>query len=191
MSQLNAQEIEALCRSPSLYAPVKNDRSLPMISPFTSTRAVVNGSSYGLSAASYDVRIAHDLTLGPNPAASIAKSGYMSVPLKPQEPFYALAHTLEDLAIPADVCAYVIDKSTYARRFVIAFNTYIDPGFYGNLTLELINHGPDCIQIKAGDPICQLVFHWLTAPTDRPYAGKYQAQKREAVGPIFEVGLPS
>lgn len=139
---------------------------LGMITPFTDEKVVVNGTSYGLSAASYDVRIAHDLTLAPGQAS--------------------LAHTIEDFHMPRNVCAFVVDKSTYARRFMSAMNTLIDPGFIGNLTLELVNHGPERIVIKSGDPICQIVFHFLDEPTERPYVGKYQHQTKEAHGPRFE-----
>jgi len=137
-----------------------------MITPFTDEKVVVNGTSYGLSASSYDVRIGHDLTLAPGQAA--------------------LAHTIEDFHMPRNVCAFVVDKSTYARRFMSAMNTLIDPGFMGNLTLELVNHGPEKIVIKSGDPICQIVFHFLDEPTDRPYVGKYQHQTKAAHGPRFE-----
>jgi deoxycytidine triphosphate deaminase len=33
--------------------------------------------------------------------------------------------------------AKVLDKSSYAHVFVTAFNTFIDCGFCGNMTLEL------------------------------------------------------
>jgi dCTP deaminase len=151
-----------------------------MIHPFLEEKTVINGMSAGLSASSYDLRIGHDLCLGPNPTALQCTSE--------GAPHWALAHTLEDLCIPHNVAAYVIDKSTYARRFLSAFNTYIDPGFVGNLTLELVNFGPEEIYIRAGDPICQLTFHWLDQTTDRPYDGKYQNQPRSAVGPIRESG---
>ena len=137
-----------------------------MIDPFEPEKKVVNGTSYGLSAASYDVRIAHDLRLYPKQTS--------------------LAHTFEDFRIPTNIVAYVVDKSTYARRFVTAFNTLLDPGWEGNLTLELANLGDDVIDIRAGDPIAQIVFHWLDEPTDRPYSGKYQNQSKAAHGPRFE-----
>ncbi len=54
------------------------------------------------------------------------------------------------------------------------FNTLFDPGFVGNATLEIVNLSDQVVEIKAGDPICQFVFHWLDASTDRPYSGKYQ-----------------
>ena len=154
MSQLSSQSIIRLCKERG------------MITPFVEEKCVINGVSYGLSAASYDVRIAHKLTMmGGEPA---------------------LAHTIEDFNIPDNVVAYVVDKSTYARRFVSALNTLIDPGFCGNLTLELVNIGRSPIDIKAGDPIVQIAFHWLDVPTDRPYRGKYQNQTKAAHAARYE-----
>lgn len=155
MSQLSAQSIKKLCET-----------NTPMLSPFVDKKVVVNGTSYGLSAASYDVRIAHDLRLYPKQSS--------------------LAHTVEDFCMPDNVVAYVVDKSTYARRFVSALNTLIDPGFVGNLTLELVNLGEEMVDIKLGDPICQIAFHWLDEATDRPYRGKYQNQTKEAHAARFE-----
>lgn len=155
MTQLSAQSIRRLC----VNTP-------QMIFPFENGRKVLNGKSYGLSAASYDVRIAHDLSLLPREAA--------------------LAHTLEDFNIPLNVVGYVIDKSSYARRFVTAFNTLLDPGWHGNLTLELVNLGPSVVDIAAGDPIAQIAFHWLDEATDAPYNSKYQGQTKAAHGPRYE-----
>jgi dCTP deaminase len=101
----------------------------------------------------------------------------------------ALAHTEEDLLIPTDVSAQVCDKSSYARVFCSAFNTFIDPGFKGNLTLELVNHGDKPVIIRKGDPIVQVLFTRLDQPTDRPYSGKYQHQTKAAHGARFEEAL--
>ena len=143
--QLSAQSIKRLCT---------NEK--PMIVPFSETKTVVNGKSYGLSAASYDVRIAHDCVLGPNPVHFLAHLGktwpasQWLVPdwadkLKNYPSSSALAHTLEDFDMPGNVVGYVVDKSTYARLFVSAFNTLLDPGWHGNLSLELVNLGPEKI----------------------------------------------
>ena len=153
MTQLAAQSILALCN------PVNSCRK-PMIDPFVDHKVIQNGKSYGLSAASYDARIAHHLLLRPGEAA--------------------LAYTVEDFFMPYNVVAYVVDKSTWARKFMSAMNTLIDPGFEGNLTLELVNLGPNIISIQAGDPICQIAFHWLDQHTDRPYDGIYQHQTKAA-----------
>ena len=184
MAQLSAQSILKRCRGPR-----------PMISPFSEEKVVINGKSYGLSAASYDITIAHDLQLGMHP-------GYLLADLLRSEddpmkalcmfkehlppPSFALAHSVEDFIIPDNIVGYVCDKSTYARLHVSAFNTVFDPGFEGNATLEVVNLSDRPVVIRAGDPICQLVFHWLDMPTDRPYAGKYQRQPARPVGAILE-----
>ena len=165
--QLSAQSIQQLCADVSTGADRYRHRvnGLPMITPFVDHKVVRSGMSYGLSVASYDLRIAHDLDLGPGQ--------------------FALAHTLEDFAIPLNVSGQVCDKSSYARRGMSCFNTFFDPGFVGNGTLELMNHSTRTIWIGAGDPICQMVFTWVDEVT-QGYTGKYQNQPREAVQAILE-----
>lgn len=206
MSQLSAQSILELCdpsNSCCLHARYEYEgRPIPMISPFSEARLVIRGRSAGLSAASYDVRIAHDLTLGVNPAFVIARvlmeaprGSSASVLLAEvrdalceaqRHSCFALAHTLEDFAMPDNVAGYVCDKSTYARLHVSAFNTLFDPGFRGNATIELVNHSDREVILHQGDPICQLVFHWLDRETDRPYRGKFQNQPKSPIGARYE-----
>jgi dCTP deaminase len=127
-----------------------------MIVPFYE-KTVKNGMSYGLSHAGYDVRIAQHVIL---PAGK-----------------FFLASTIEHFNIPNDVIAMVHDKSTWARRGLSLFNTVIEPGWKGFLTLELINNSDELIFIDDGDPIAQIIFMRLEEPTDNPYSGKYQSQK--------------
>jgi dCTP deaminase len=196
MTQLSSQSIEKLCR-PTKWLGLKKQQ--PMIVPFTSEKIKVNGKSYGLSGASYDVRIDHDLTLGPNPsillkqmmlnnkmlsAATVLDMWRNRLSNYPES--YALANTMEDFFMPHDVVGYVCDKSTYARVFVSAFNTLFDPGFCGNGTLELVNLGPDVVEYKMGDPVCQFAFHWLDRKTNRADRGKYQHQERKPTPARFE-----
>lgn len=82
--------------------------------------------------------------------------------------------------MPNDVLAKVSDKSTWARRGIAVQNTVIEPGWRGFLTLEITNHGKQIIDIAAGMPIAQIIFHRLEAPAENPYSGKYQNQ---AAGP--------
>ena len=206
MSQLSAQSIRQLCTVVDwgvgnwLRHP-NTGTFLPMISPFEPDKKIVNGKSYGLSSASYDLRIAHDLNLCPHPGHVLldrlreAPAGFPSAalgalkqdtPALTAHPCFALAHTIETVAIPLKVVGYIHDKSTYARLGVSCFNTLFDPGFIGVPTLELVNLSADVVVIKAGDPICQMVFHWLDETTDRPYAGKYQFQPEEPVAAIME-----
>lgn len=130
-------------------------RSPPLIFPFVE-RGVSHGRSYGLSGCSYDVRIEQTIWLWP---------------------FWGrLASTMERFDMPDNVCATVKDKSSNARRFILVQNTFVDAGWRGYLTLELIRIRPWPVRIKAGTPIAQFVFQWLDEPTELPYRGKYQNQ---------------
>ncbi len=65
-------------------------------------------------------------------------------------------------------------------------NTVIEPGWKGYLTLELVNHSETVMHLLAGDPIAQVIFFALNAPTDAPYNGKYQDQPNRPMGAIYE-----
>lgn len=126
-----------------------------MVSPFHE-RTTVNGMTFGLSAAGYDIRCAEWCFL---PAG-----------------FFILASSMERFNMPLDVLAIVHDKSTWARRGLAVQNTVFEPGWRGYPTLELSNHGDRRLEVQAGDPIAQIVFHLLTEATEQPYQGKYQDQ---------------
>ena len=139
----------------------------PMVEPFHD-RTTANGMTFGLGPAGYDVRIKQRITL--------------------MRGEFALASTVERFAIPNDVLAKVADKSTWARRGLAVQNTIIEPAWCGHLTLELSNHGHTPIDIEAGSPIAQIIFHQLLEPTEIPYAGKYQNQVDAPVAAIREGG---
>lgn len=139
-----------------------------IITPFHE-RIVANGMTFGLGPAGYDVRIAETLTLEPGG--------------------FALASTIEHFDIPADLIAFVHDKSTWARLGLALQNTVAEPGWRGFLTLELTNHSAVPIQIRTGMPIAQIIFHELTGITTNPYPenGKYQDQAPGAQPAILEL----
>jgi dCTP deaminase len=86
-------------------------------------------------------------------------------------PSFCLSHTLETVTIPDHLVAQVNGKSSWARLGLQVHATagYIDPGFSGQVTLELKNLGPDQLVLDAGIPICQLVFLTVQGPVLRPY----------------------
>lgn len=137
----------------------------PLISPFVE-RGVVNGRSFGLSSCTYDCRIAHPLLL------PVGQS--------------RLASTMERFIFPADLCGSVLDKSTWARVFVTAFNTHFDPNFQGHATIELTNLGTEVAMFEQGDPLIQMRFELLDEPTEILYDGKYQFQEEGPQGPRYE-----
>jgi dCTP deaminase len=140
-----------------VIVPAQKLRRIRPVEPFVE-KTIVNGMSYGLSSAGYDVRI--------------AESVYFYEGAK-----FGLASTIEKFDMPNDVIGMVHDKSSWARRGLSLFNTVIEPGWRGFLTLELVYHGKENIHIVAGSPIAQIVFMRLMEPTHMPYEGKYQDQK--------------
>lgn len=76
-----------------------------------------------------------------------------------------LGVTLEFVALPADLMAYVEGKSRIGRMgLIIATASKIDPGFHGVIVLELANAGTVPLEVEPGDLIAQLVFHTLEEP---------------------------
>lgn len=86
-----------------------------------------------------------------------------------------LATTVEYIKLPNGVAGAVYLKSSWARRGLDhALAGWVDPGFFGELTLELHAHRP--LSITPGDRVVQLVLMKLTKPTEQPYKGRYQGQ---------------
>lgn len=139
-------------------------RKLQPLSPFVE-RGVAEGMSFGLSIAGYDIRVAESL--------SIPEGGFR------------LASSFEEFHMPKNLLGIVHDKSTWARRGLAVQNTVIEPGWKGYLTLELTNHGYQHIEILAGTPIAQILFHYIDEETEG-YDGKYQNQERGAQEARFE-----
>lgn len=98
---------------------------------------------------------------------------------------FLLAHTLETVTLPADIAAQLSGKSSLGRLGLLVHATagWIDPGFNGQIVLELKNlHHDKTITLRMGQPVAQLIFHQLTAPARRPYGhddlgSHYQGQR--------------
>jgi dCTP deaminase len=145
---------------------------------FSIPHAATLTTSGGLSAASYDVAIDQDLTLGPSGWRGVHGKVRSYFGIETYYPPFSLASTVEKFTMPFDVAGVVCDKSTWARLGVAVQNTYIDPGWKGWLTLEISNNSEKTVFIPKGCPIAQIVFHLLFKPVIVGYAGKYQDQER-------------
>ena len=97
-----------------------------------------------------------------------------SVLLEPGQ--FALVHTKERVYIGPTLVGRVEGKSSLGRLglFVHITAGYIDPGFDGNITLELFNASPYGLELVPGMPIAQISFHELKNPAQKLYSGKYQ-----------------
>ncbi|MEM4217936.1 MAG: dCTP deaminase [Candidatus Methanomethylicaceae archaeon] len=87
-----------------------------------------------------------------------------------------LASTYEIVSIGDDVVGKVEGKSTLARKGLIVHCTagWIDPGFAGNITLELVNVSKEPLTLRYLEPICQIYFMRTTTPVSNLYSGKYR-----------------
>jgi dCTP deaminase len=91
---------------------------------------------------------------------------------------FMLASTMEYVKLPHNVTAFVEGRSSIGRIGLFVQNAgWVDPGFEGELTLELFNANRQPIRLRAGRRVCQLVFARMDRPAQTPYQGKYQGQR--------------
>ena len=62
---------------------------------------------------------------------------------------------------------------------------WVDPGFHGEITLELFNANRCAIKLQAGRRIGQLVFARMDRAAQNPYRGKYQGQRGATGSRVF------
>lgn len=91
---------------------------------------------------------------------------------------FMLATTTETVKIPIDLVGQVVGKSSLARLgLIVECAGFIDPGFRGQITLELYNLSEKPIELTKIENICQIVFYQLNEKAEDPYHGHYQNQK--------------
>ncbi len=97
---------------------------------------------------------------------------------------FVLGSTLEVVGLADDIVARLEGKSSLGRLGLLIHSTagFIDPGFTGQVTLELSNVANLPIAIYPGMKIGQISFYQMTTPADVPYGSpelgsKYQGQR--------------
>jgi dCTP deaminase len=152
------------------------------------------GVSNGLSEVGYDIRIKQEILF--IPGTIIRTQGYPVQTMSEIFLFgdvksehrhcygnFALASAIEEFIMPEYLVGIVHDKSTWARQGLSVFNTVIEPGWRGFLTLELAFKGNEPVHIPAGSGIAQVLFHMTSVPA--AYTGKYQDQQDYPVESIY------
>ena len=90
---------------------------------------------------------------------------------------FVLATTMEYFELPDNLTAFVEGRSSLGRMGLFIQNAgWVDPGFKGEITLELYNANRCAIELKAGRRVGQLVFAEMDDVALNPYCGKYQGQ---------------
>lgn len=123
-----------------------------------------------------------DLYLGDslviNPDATDAPTKFVMASLRSLE--FALGTTVETVTLPDNIMAQVHGCSSIGRTGLFVQNAgLIDPGFSGQITLELFNASGSAMALRAGQRICQLSFAYLDQQCAVPYGqrGRYQNQR--------------
>ena len=106
------------------------------------------------------------------PYKTIESDSYVLLPNQ-----FVLATTMEYISLPDTLTAFVEGRSSLGRMGLFIQNAgWVDPGFEGEITLELYNANRCAIELKCGRRVGQLVFAEMDAPALHPYNGKYQGQ---------------
>lgn len=154
---------------------ISNGKNLMLETPIRDMvegKITAHGTSYGLGEAGYDIRIRQDVSfrtlLWLFPFHKVGNSRW-------KFGRFCLASAIEEFVMSPNLVGVVHDKSTWARRGLSVFNTVIEPGWMGYLTLELVYHKHGKLTIPAGSGIAQVMFHHTTEPA--LYNGKYQKQE--------------
>ena len=183
-------------------------RGRPPIVGMLDQKHRLHGVSYGLSEAGYDIRLKQDILFTPkygyyydpifettntglkriqatqNTIITVNGDGKLASNVSKKIGRFVLASAMEEFDMPNDLVGVVHDKSTWARQGVSVFNTVIEPGWKGFLTLEIVFHGQERVRLPAGAGIAQVLFHKLSEPAE--YSGKYQNQADKPVESKWE-----
>lgn len=99
---------------------------------------------------------------------------------------FLLATTKEYIKLPDYLTAFVEGRSSIGRIGLFIQNAgWVDPGFEGEITLELYNANRLPIKLTEGRRLCQLVFAKLDQKAQNPYRGKYQNQTKATGSRVF------
>ena len=115
---------------------------------------------------------------------NFVKVNYDDFILYPQS--FVLANTHEYISLPSGLTAQVQGRSSLGRLGLFIQNAgWIDPGFSGQITLELFNAGRRPIKLDVGMRIGQLIFAECKSACDNPYNGKYKEQRGATASRIY------
>lgn len=188
MTILSDSEIIELCQGEN-----------PMLSPFSSISNKVNSEgkkllSWGISSYGYDCRLSDEVRIFSNLNGKTIDPKNLDektliqgeiiddetgrfVILPPNS--YLLGCTIETFHMPKDVLSVCLGKSTLARAGVGINVTPIEPGFIGQVVIEISNLTSLPVKIYLGEGIAQFLFFRGNEKCAVSYAdrnGKYQHQ---------------
>ena len=98
---------------------------------------------------------------------------------------FVLGTTKETVAIPPDLLAHVEGRSSIGRLAIVIHATagIVDPGYQGQITLELSNLGTAPVALEPDMRISQLIFTKLLSEAERPYGSERGSKYQHQTGP--------
>lgn len=93
---------------------------------------------------------------------------------------FILGCSIEYVCMPSNLIGICLGRSTYARAGIITNVTPLEPGWKGQVTIEISNTNPLPVKVYVNEGITQVVFFQLDTLPTRDYAqkqGKYQGTK--------------
>lgn len=96
--------------------------------------------------------------------------------LEPGEMY--IGHTKDYIEMPNYLAAQLTGRSSVGRQGVVVHLTagFIDPGFRGEITLEIYNFSNQARQFNIGQRVAQLVFFKVDGEVNNTYNGQFQGQ---------------
>lgn len=143
--------------------------------------------------ASVDVRLGHTFSVvEDNPSGVITMDHQIQYKTITTDTYvllpgqFVLATTMEYFVLPDNLTAFVEGRSSLGRMGLFIQNAgWVDPGFEGEITLELFNANRCAIELRSGRRVGQMVFAEMDQPALRPYNGKYQRQRGATGSRVF------
>jgi len=98
---------------------------------------------------------------------------------------FVLGTTTERVEVPPDLLATVQGRSSLGRLAIVIHATagIVDPGYNGQITLELSNLGTAPVALTPGMRVSQLIFTELKSPAKRPYGTDRDSKYQDQDGP--------
>lgn len=132
----------------------------------------------GIGPASVDVYLGDSFDCSPADAMDGEEWGGPPRSVKLFARGFMLGTTVEVVTLPDDIMGNVHGCSSIGRTGLFVQNAgLIDPGFSGQITLELFNASAAGMILCPGQRIAQLSFSYLNTPAKRPYSGRYMNQR--------------
>lgn len=183
MSVLSDKDIISLCRNKSAIIPFFEDQVQP------ASYDVKLGSTFRIMSKDSEYGVIDPMMHQPGLTEEYDAVDQIFF-LRPKD--FVLGITAEYVSVPDFLVARLEGKSSLGRIGLVVHSTagWIDPGFHGNITLELANLTNKPIALTPGMPIGQICFMELSSRVDRPYGSeglgsKYQGNTKPTESKLY------